>query len=59
MTRVSLCQYQTPPSSFLSPIHTTSTPSGACQTVSTSVPVVGLASEAFPVMEFCKGATSS
>ena len=32
-TRVSLCQYQTPPSSFLSPTHTTSTPAGAFQTV--------------------------
>ena len=32
-TRVSLCQYQTPPFSFLSPTHTTSTPGGAFQTV--------------------------
>ena len=32
-TRVSLCQYQIPPSSSLSPYHTTSTPAGACQTV--------------------------
>ena len=32
-TRVSLCQYQTPPFSSFSPYHTTSTPAGARQTV--------------------------
>ena len=32
-TRVSLCQYQIPPFSSLSPYHTTSTAAGACQTV--------------------------
>ena len=32
-TRVSLCQYQTPPTSSFSPYHTTSTPAGARQTV--------------------------
>ena len=50
MKDVSLCQYQIPPSSFLSPFHTTSTPAGARQTVLlvTSVPEVRLASVFLP-----------
>ena len=59
-TRVSLCQYQTRPSSSFSPYHTTSTPSGASQTVTvcTSVPVISLASVAFPEPHPLDGSSS-